>query len=406
MSYLSGFTGGGGSHVLQLIAGTGITLSPSSGVGVVTINSADGANVMLVDGGFCSTYRCGVDNSALGAYAFNGGGQCNLANGNYSFVGGGFGNCATACAAVLGGYNNNASAAFSGAFGCNINACNACTFYSNNFCSCGISDAATCITSPLLCGTTSVCTPILRTTNACVSSLTSGCAICSNGGGQLLSYSPIVYTQPIEILDTGCNSTVRCGVNNCASGAYSFAGGGRCNTASGAYSSTLGFGSCAYLYGQVSNANGIFSTIGDAQNSNLTARTNPSILTAGTSILSLDGTGSTNLITPVGSNRGWNVFLQWISVVTSISGTANGVSVGDMKTRNDSFFYKVVGGVGSISNVTTLGTANDISMAFADITYSNATGSLRLTFTGATFTGGGTVTYKVVSKLQITEIAW
>lgn len=137
MKNLSGFAGGGGAHVQRLIAGTGIALSPSCGVGNVTINSAEGSNIMIVDGGLCSTFRCGVSNSSYGSYSFSGGGQCNAANGNHSFIGGGLCNCATACSAVLGGFGNNVSASFSGAFGCNLNACNACSFYVNNLCSCG-----------------------------------------------------------------------------------------------------------------------------------------------------------------------------------------------------------------------------------------------------------------------------
>jgi hypothetical protein len=167
MSSSSGFIGGGGSHVQQLVAGTGITLSPTSGFGVVTINSSDGANVMLVDGGLCSTYRCGVDNTANGSYSFSGGGQYNLANGNHSFIGGGLCNCATACSAIIGGFGNNASAPFSGAFGCNLNACNACTFYSNNLCACGNTSS---ITSNVTC-------------------LTSGQAVCSSSNGLLTNFN-------------------------------------------------------------------------------------------------------------------------------------------------------------------------------------------------------------------------
>jgi len=167
MGLNTGFTGGGGDHVQQLIAGTGIALSPTSGLGIVTINSADGANVMLVDDGLCSTYRCGVGNGASGSYAFNGGGQCNFANGNHSFVGGGLCNCATSCAAVIGGLGNNASAPYSGAFGCNINACNACTFYSNNICACGNSSSVT----------------------ANVTCLTNGRALCSGANGLLTNFS-------------------------------------------------------------------------------------------------------------------------------------------------------------------------------------------------------------------------
>ena len=60
---------------------------------------------------------------------------CNA--GIYSFIGGGFQNSATGSgSAVLGGCANTASGAYSGAFGCGLNACNACTFYSNNLFSC------------------------------------------------------------------------------------------------------------------------------------------------------------------------------------------------------------------------------------------------------------------------------
>jgi hypothetical protein len=197
MKQSSGFTGGGGDHVQQLVAGTGITLSPSSGTGVVTINSADGANVMLVDGGLCSTYRCGVGNSAIGSYAFNGGGQCNFANGNHSFVGGGFGNCATACASVIGGLGNNASAPFSGAFGCNINACNACTFYSNNLCACGNTSSIT----------------------ANVTCLTSGLAVCSGANGILTNYNAASIKSYGSFYDTTtqtgiANSVLTMGLSN------------------------------------------------------------------------------------------------------------------------------------------------------------------------------------------------
>ena len=186
MSNSSGFIGGGGSHVQQLVAGTGITLSPTSGFGVVTINSSDGANVMLVDGGLCSTFRCGVSNSASGAYSFSGGGQCNEANGNYSFVGGGFCNCTTACSAILGGLNNNASAPFSGAFGCNINACNACTFYSNNLCACGNMSSIT----------------------ANVTCLTSGQAVCSGSNGILTNYTAASAKSYGSFFDTTTQSGI------------------------------------------------------------------------------------------------------------------------------------------------------------------------------------------------------
>jgi len=239
----------------------------------------------------------------------------------------------------------------------------------------------------------------------------------------------------VIILGSGSCSSVRCGSNNTATCDFSTASGGYNNTSSG-YASTIsggyansasgcfsnisgGYGNSAsaqgasvqggsnasaYLFGMRANANVSFGVNGDNQNSILFASIKPSLTSGGTSILYLDATIST--ITPYGSNRSWNVFVQWNATVTSISGTATGVSVGDVKTRNDMFFYKKVGGVGSISSITQTGVANDTSMNTSDLTYANNAGSLQLTFVAPTFTGGGTVTFKVGATLKLTEIAW
>lgn len=220
---------------------------------------------------------------------------CNA--GSMSFVGGGFQNIASgACSAVLGGQGNVASGVFSGAFGCNLVASAACTFYVNNLCTTGISSAATCITSPLLCGTTSVntpivnstncvtatnlvssalvcgttsmCTPILRAGTACITGLsTSGCAVCVGASGLLTAYTA-GGGGSIIVAGTGTNSTLRCGLSNTASaacsgvlagsdntacGIYSFVGGGFCNKATSCYSGTLS--------GRYNIASGAFSNI-------------------------------------------------------------------------------------------------------------------------------------------------
>jgi hypothetical protein len=387
--------------VTQICGGTGVTISPACGTGIVTICSAGGGGGIIVLGsGNCSTLRCGVNNTASGNYSFAGGGLCNnvagtasvvvsgccntisngsgsselasilggglnsinstakgatsnystivsgacntiigsaacsavlsgacnivcgnntlvaggcgntasaisasvsggignLSCGNYSYIGGGKGNTASGLYAIVngglnnvacgnysfvaGGGGNTASGLFSGAFGCNLNACNACTFYVNNFCSCGISSSATCgtspiycgttcvasplvcgttsicsplftgathcgttcVASPLLCGTTSVCTPTLVATNACVTALnTSGCAVCVGASGLLTAYtaaSPSVMTS-----GTGCCSIIGSGLNNTACGLYSASLSGVCNFNCGCNSIIVG-GSC------------------------------------------------------------------------------------------------------------------------------------------------------------------
>ena len=302
-------SGGGGGAVTQITAGTGVTISPACGVGNVTICStavlpAVGsfstcvsspivcgttlvctptlvstnacitalntsgcavcvgtgglltaytatAGIMIAGGGCNSTLRCGVNNTASGLYSFSAG-SCNVACGNYSFIGGGGG--------------NTASGLFSGAVGCNLNACNACTFYVNNFCSCGVSSSATCgtspiycgttcvtapttcgttsVLSPLVCGTTSMCTPIIRATTACITGLnTSGCAVCVGASGLLTAYTPAAGSSSIMVLGGGTSSTIRCGVGNTATASFGASLSGCNNTNSGGYAVIAG-GSC------------------------------------------------------------------------------------------------------------------------------------------------------------------
>jgi hypothetical protein len=162
------------------------------------------APIIVLGSGCCSTLRCGVGNCASGCYSFAGGGCCNIVSG-----------------------------AFSGAVGCNLNACNACTFYSNNFCACG---------------------------SFYSSALTSGRAVCVSTNGQLVGYIPTVATAPVMVLGTGVCSTVRCGVGNCASGGNSFVVGFS-NTASGYYSSVGG--------GTFNTVTSVFSNISGGYTNNV-----------------------------------------------------------------------------------------------------------------------------------------
>ena len=174
-----------------------------------------------------------------------------------------------------------------------------------------------------------------------------------------------------------------------------------------ANSSVFGLRSNAYLQGQNTNASGNFAAIGDAQQSLLTARREATLTTAATTILSLDGTGTTNLIIPNGNNRMWNVTVKTIVTVTTITGTATGVSVGNTYQENTTLCFKRVGGTSSIVSMGSTQQVYDASMSTAQMNYSaGASQELKLEFQAPTFAGGGSITCRVVSKVELTEVAY
>ena len=223
---------------------------------------------------------------------------------------------------------------------------------------------------------------------------------------------------------TGTYATVVGGSTNTSSGQYSTSGGfsntasgtksvsfGESNTNSASYSFGIGYRTTGYLYGQFQAGSGFFTANSDAQQSSLTARREATLTTGGTTVLSLDGTGVTNLIIPDGTNRMWNVQVRWVAVVTAITGTATGVTVGDTKTSTDLLAVAKRGGVTTVSAHTSAGThvieTTAGSLTAANITYSaGASQEMAITFTGPTFVGGGSVTMRVVAAISLTEVAY
>lgn len=128
---------------------------------------------------------------------------CNA--GIYSFVGGGFQNAATGCfSAVLGGQCNVASGAYSGAFGCNLTASAACTFYTNNFCACGNTSLAGGFTMSTT--STGLRLPNLDTTqrNAIVSPQP-GMTIYNTSTATFEVYNGSVWVNPVAYVNTAAN---------------------------------------------------------------------------------------------------------------------------------------------------------------------------------------------------------
>ena len=251
--------------------------------------------------------------------------------------------------------------------------------------------------------------------------LTSAYGVIAGGQGNTGSTSSHVTIVGGQSNVSSGQHSVSGGNGNAASGTKSIALGGsnnaqaessvtlgQQNVTTQPYSFSSGYFASSYLYGQKSHQNGRFDLAGDAQVSQLVARKSDTLLTAATTVLSLDGTGTTNLIIPTGVNRMWNVTIKFVAVVTTITGTATGVTVGDTKSQNIEIGFKKVGGVSSLLGGGVFSTAQqDASMASASLVpTAGASQELALTFTAPTFAGGGSVTCRVVAKVELVEVAY
>lgn len=389
--------------IITSFSGTTLVMSSDLYGGSGTYNTWDfsvagemgsvGSSIMVLDTGACSTVRCGVGNCAFGAYSFAGGGSSNCTNSAYSVIVGGKINSTSAGGSfigaghqnqtldlnsgiVSGGYNtigynsrygfigaggnnyndgyyssilgglyntinntgryssilsgchNTVSACFSSASGAYLNACVPYTFYSNNFCACG---------------------------SVYSSALTASCAVCVGTNGQLVGYTPPALPTPsIIVLDSGVCSTVRCGVDNCASGDYSFAGGGCCNTTNSSYSFIGGGGGNKILGGLNSQHSVIVG--GNGNNIN-------------TSYNSIIGTGSLNNICCGGySVIGGGVCNNLCNGDCSFIGGGNG----NNSTSLSSFIgggngNNILGGVNSQNSAIVAGSGNTINCSYNSI---------------------------------------
>lgn len=192
-----------------------------------------------------------------------------------------------------------------------------------------------------------------------------------------------------------------------ASGQASFGTNGR-TQASGIYSSAFGYFSSAYLSAQQSLSSGIFVAVGDAQQSKVTSFRQATLTTAQTASLSLDGTGTTSLIIPSGTNRTWNTTVNWVATVTGSSGTTTGVTVGDSIYGVSEFGFKVSASIASITPLIRDSIVADTTiMETATLTYATgSSNSLAMTFTAPTFAGGGSLGMRVVAKVSLVELGW
>lgn len=221
------------------------------------------------------------------------------------------------------------------------------------------------------------------------------------GTGHTISsnYGTIVGGEGINV--SGTNAFSGGGKNNLSSGSYSAILGGEFQTASAQYSAILGgLRANAYLYGQKAHANGRFTIDGDAQGSEAILRLNDGFTDAQTKEIYLDGS-SLRITGP--TNSAMTVNIDIVAIVTAITGTATGVTVGDMFSQNEICAYKNIGGTGTNVGSYSIHKIHDASMAACDTAFATTGAALQVFFTGPNFAGGGTVTLRIVAKARIVE---
>lgn len=326
----------------------------------------------------------GRGNSVLGNFdgIISGDANTTNASGSYNVIGGGLGNAVSGTAAysgVFSGASNNASSNYSTISG-------------------GQSNTASTGTHAAVVGG-------YQNTASGQYSVSGGRENISSGD----------FSMSFGYLSTASGpASLAIGFRTLASGQQSVAlnGGNQVNTtASGAYSLAHGFQGTSYLRSMrtLGNSNSNLQPYNsNAQSSEIVSHRAASLTTAATTVLSLDGTGTTNLIIPDGNNRAWKVKVEWISTVTTITGTATGITVGDMAYGEANFGFKKVSGTSVLGNfINDEGASDSAIMDTCSLGYSvGASQELALTFTGPTFAGGGSVTMRIVAKVSLVEVAY
>jgi len=204
---------------------------------------------------------------------------------------------------------------------------------------------------------------------------------------------------------SGIGSVAIGGYLNSISGYRAF-GFGSYNIVTSQFGSVLGHYTKSYLYGQSSFANGSFDNNqgdGDAQASQLVARKSDTLTTGGITVLSLDGTGTTNLIVPTGNNRLWSVKVTATAFVSAVSGTT--LVLGDSYMGEYTILFKKVGGVSSVVGVTGGPIISDTNMSTAAFNFSaGASQELSIIFVAPTTANADT--FRCVAKVEIVEVAY
>jgi hypothetical protein len=424
---------------------SGIALVPN-GTGAITADipdgTATGGNARGANAVDLQMLRSAANQVAGGVYSVISGGRENLIyagpNG-YSFIGGGQNNINGygGHSVIVGGLNNTATQPFGmgassyhfigGGFGNTTS-----SLFSTI--SGGQSNTASTGTHATVVGGQSNVSSGAHSVSGGFTNTASGNESTAFGRSNIVSGSNGSFAGGQQNNVSGAFNAAFCSANG-VSGSRNFAAGGS-NSVSGNDNAAFGFsnsvsgtlasfavgnGNNSSNYGFVSGSRGVtigyasrvlsnnsFNELASSQIREMIASRQAELISGATTTLSLDGTGVTNLISTLyGNNRMWNVTLKYVAVVQNITGIATGVTIGDIKTQTIELGIKRVITVSSIVGAGNFSTPQeDTSMSSASLIPSIVGDDLILTFTAPTFAGGGSVTVRVVSKVELVEVGF
>ena len=324
----------------------------------------------------------GFSNRASGSSSNVGGGDYNAATGGYSHIGGGISNTASSdFSTVSGGQSNTASTnTHATVVGGNGN-----TSSGQHSISGGLSNTAS--------GTKSIA---LGYSNSASNQMAIAMGYQNTASGDYGIVLGAVATASGQF-------AISFGYNSVSAGRSSVCIGGETNRANATnaivMSGTQGLG---YLFSQIVSSPNTFSAQGDCQSSTVNAFKSASLNSAATTVLSLDGTGTTNLIIPSGNNRLWAVKVVATAFVSVAGGT---LVLGDSYMGEFTLLFKRVGGTSSVVGVNSANLIYDTNMATAAFTFAaGASQDLQITFKAPT-TASAT-TFRCVAKVELVEVAY
>jgi len=158
-----------------------------------------------------------------------------------------------------------------------------------------------------------------------------------------------------------------------------------------------------YLPLQMAFAGGNFTTRGDAQMSTYLAKAAVFNQGGGAPINLVIGKGTTTPLIIDGANRSWSVVVDYQVVCNN--GGGNPSLKGNVYKVQKSFFFKVVGGVTSLSAVNSYNEQSDTDMATCTLNIS-AGPSNSLLFVGTTPITANLSGFRAIARIVLTEIAW
>ena len=380
-------------------------------------STVSGGESNTVSSGTHATVVGGKSNTSTGQYSVSGGysnvasGQGGVALGyNNTVIDGiaiGYGNEARDYYSFAGGYNNTARGSNSTAFGYQNDATGGSSVVSGGYDNSATSTYATVVGGRGNTSNGNYSVSGGRNTTASnygsvaigIQSLASGHNSIALSGGTASGTRSVLVGRGTS---QGDGSVSIGSYNNAIAGRSVAIGDGNNATAGGA--TAIGTGSIAYLRGQFAIGYNLYlDTPTGLQCSIVMSKKQDTLSTGGTTVLSLDGTGTTNLIIPDGNNRLWSAKITATAFVSANSGTT--LVNGDSYMAEYTVLFKKVSGTSSVVGTNAGNIIHDTNMAGATFTFAaGASQDLQITFNAPTAASADT--FRCVAKVELVETAF